>query len=70
MNRVKTAEAAQILGVSQEYVRIGMQKGILPIGTAVKMSSIWTYHISPLLLQNYCGGNVEKMLQEIRKEKE
>ena len=53
MERVKVADAAKLLGVSPQFVRIGMQRGLLPIGTAVKMSSVWTYHISPNLLEQY-----------------
>jgi len=53
--RVSVKEAAEILGVSQQFVRIGLQQGTLPIGTAVKMSSRWTYHISPKLLEEYAG---------------
>ena len=53
--RIKVKEAAEILGVSEQFVRIGMQRGLLPIGTAVKMSSKWTYHISPAMLRQYVG---------------
>ena len=53
--RISVKEAAEILGVSQQFVRIGLQQGTLPIGTAVKMSSRWTYHISAKLLQEYVG---------------
>ena len=67
-NRIKTTEAAQILGVSKEYVRLGMQKGILPIGTAIKMSSIWTYYISPKLLEEFSGVDVDKALTAMRGE--
>jgi len=52
---VKVADAAKILGKSEQFVRIGLQRNVLPIGTAVKMSSKWTYHISPKLLQEYVG---------------
>ena len=55
MERIKVKEAASILGVSEQYVRIGMQRGWLPIGSCVKMSSKWTYHISPYLLEQYTG---------------
>lgn len=53
--RISVKEAAEVLGVSPQFVRIGMQRGLLPIGTAVKMSSRWTYHISPKLLEEYVG---------------
>lgn len=55
MERVKVAEAAKLLGVSQQYVRVSMQRGTLPIGSCVKLSSVWTYHISPHLLEQYIG---------------
>ena len=46
-------DAAKRLGVSPQFVRIGMQRGRLPIGAAVKMSSRWSYYISPELLDRY-----------------
>lgn len=48
-------EAAKLLGKSEQFVRIGLQRGILPFGYAVKMSSKWTYHISEHKLQEYLG---------------
>ncbi len=52
---ISTAEAARILGKSEQFVRIGLQRGILPIGTAVKTSTQYSYHISPKLLREYVG---------------
>ena len=43
-----------------------LQQGKLPIGTAVQMSSIWTYHISEKLLADYSGKNIEKEIERIR----
>lgn len=56
---VKVSDAAKMLGKSEQFVRIGLQRGLLPIGTAVKMSSKWTYHISPKLLKEYVGGEID-----------
>lgn len=67
--RVKVSEAAEILGVSNEYIRLGIRQGILPIGTAVKMSSVWTYHISPKLLEEYSGVDVEATVNKMRGER-
>ena len=53
MKRVTVAEAANRLGVSQQFIRIGLQRRILPFGCAVKMSDRWTYHISKKLLDEY-----------------
>jgi len=52
---MSVVEAAKLLGKSPQFVRIGLQRQILPIGVAVQMSSIWTYHISPKLLEEYIG---------------
>ena len=59
-NNISVKEAADILGKSQQFVRIGLQLERLPIGTAVKTSSRWTYHISPKLLKEYAGQEVAK----------
>ena len=42
VGRILPTEAAVILNVSPQFIRIAMQQGKLPIGTAVQMSSIWT----------------------------
>ena len=65
--KIKVTEAAAVLRVSDQFVRIGLQRGILPIGTAIKMSSKWTYQISPKLLADYSGADVSKELEKIRK---
>ena len=68
--KILTSEAAEILHTSPQFVRVGMQQGRLPIGTAVKMSSIWTYNISPKLLADYSGADVESELSRIRGDKD
>ena len=54
-NRISVKKAADILGVNQQFIRVGLQTQRLPIGTAVKTSTQWTYHISPKLLKEYIG---------------
>lgn len=56
MKRVTVAEAARRLGVSQQFIRIGLQRKILPFGHAVKMSDRFTYHLSEKLLNEYIGN--------------
>lgn len=68
MKKILTTEAATIIGTSPQFVRIAMQQGKLNIGTAVKMSSRWTYNISPKLLHEYSGKDVETELKKIRGE--
>ena len=65
--KIKVTEAAALLHVSDQFVRIGMQRGILPIGTALKMSTKWTYQISEKLLAEYSGADVTAELEQIRK---
>lgn len=52
---IKISDAAKLMGKSAQFVRIGLQRNILPFGFAVQMSSKWTYHISPKLLNEYVG---------------
>lgn len=69
VGRILPTEAATILNVSPQFVRIAMQQGKLPIGTAVQMSSIWTYHISEKLLADYSGKDIKAELERIREKK-
>lgn len=64
--KITVVEAAKILHVSDQFVRIGMQRNVLPIGTALKMSSKWTYQISEKLLEQYSGADVAAELAQIR----
>lgn len=54
---ITVKETSEIMGMSQQFVRLGLQRGILPFGYAVKMSSKWTYHISKNKLFEYLGVN-------------
>ena len=70
IGKIKVTEAAAILHVSHQFVRIGLQRGVLPIGTAIKMSRKWTYQISPKKLADYSGADISKELARIRNVKE
>lgn len=52
---MKVKECAQLLNKSEQFVRIGLQRGILPFGVAIKMSSKWCYHISKAKVYEYLG---------------
>jgi len=54
---ISVKQAAEIMGKSQQFIRVGLQRGLLPIGIAIKMSSKWTYYISPKLFYEYVGEN-------------
>lgn len=48
-------EAALEMGKTPSFVRIGLQQGRLPFGTAVKLSTKWTYYINPVQFYRYIG---------------
>lgn len=54
-DKITVSKASEIMGKSQQFIRVGIRQGLLPFGTAVKMSSIWTYYISPKLFWKYVG---------------
>jgi len=55
---VPVSIAAELLDVSPNYIRAGLQYGRLPFGTAVQISNTkWTYQISPGLLKEYITGS-------------
>lgn len=57
---VSIKETAKLMNKSEMFVRIGLQRGLLPIGTAIKTSSKYSYHISPKLLGDYLGINLNE----------
>jgi hypothetical protein len=50
--------AAEIMGKSEMFVRIGLRRGLLPFGVAWKMpgSSSYSYYIYPNKFQEFVGG--------------
>lgn len=65
MKKITPSIAGIIMGCSAEYVRIGLQQGIIPIGEAVKMSSKWTYNISPAKLAERQGMTLEELEKKV-----
>jgi hypothetical protein len=55
-NKITIAEAAELMYVSQQFVRVGLQQGVFPFGYAVKISSgRYTYFISRQKFAEYTG---------------
>ncbi len=58
--------AASMMGKTPSFVYIGMQRGKLPIGTAVKKSegrgAKYSYYISPKLFMAYTGYTEEDII--------
>lgn len=56
MSEFSVVLTAKILGKTAQFVRLGLQQGTLPIGSAVKMpGGRWSYYVSPKLLMEYVG---------------
>ena len=66
MKKITPDQAALIMGCSAQFVRIGLQRGLLDIGDAVKMSSKWTYNISPARLAARQGMTLEELEKELK----
>lgn len=62
---VKIVDAAKEMGKSQQFVRIGLQRKTLPFGVAEKLSTKYTYYISPTQFYEYIGKAIpEKYIQK------
>lgn len=57
-NRMSVGETARLMNVSEQFIRVGLQQGKLPFGHAVKISSKWTYFISPVKFTEATGIHV------------
>ena len=55
MSKYTVNDVAERLGVSPQTVRLGLQRGELPFGTAIKTSSKYTYVIFPEKIKEYIG---------------
>ncbi len=61
--------AARLMNKGQQYIRISLQRGSLPIGNAEKMpgKEKYDYYISPKLLSDYTGISIENIIEEVNK---
>lgn len=58
--KLTVKDVARLMGKSEMFVRIGIQKGILPIGIALKTSSRYSYYINPSLVEQYLGTDIRE----------
>lgn len=53
---MKVTECAKLLNKSPQFVRIGLQRGILPFGVAIRINgSKYTYFINEYQVKKYLG---------------
>lgn len=58
-------ETAELLKKSQQFVRIGLQRGILPFGYAIQLNgNKYTYHISKNKVYEYLGIDGKEQLND------
>ncbi len=54
--KISVQDAACCMGKSSQFVRIGLQSGRLPFGSAVPTSDTrWSYYINPFRFREYVG---------------
>lgn len=53
MSKYTINDVAQRLGCSPQTVRLGLQRGELPFGTAIKTSSKYTYILYPEKIKEF-----------------
>lgn len=57
IKKITTADAARCLGKSKQFVRIGLQRGLLPFGNAVPgVGGSYNYYINPAKFREYVGA--------------
>ena len=66
IKKITPDQAAMVMGCSSQFIRIGLQRGLLNIGDAVKMSSKWTYNISPAKLAERQGISMDQLETAIK----
>ena len=55
-NRLSIQRAAELMGVSAQFLRVGIQEGKFPFGTAVKVTGRrYSYYISPARFTEFTG---------------
>lgn len=56
LKKITVRAAAQCLGKSDQFVRVGLQRGLLPFGNAVPGSGrSWNYYINPAKFREFVG---------------
>jgi len=55
--RISVDEAARRMGVTPQFLRLGLRAGKFPFGTAVQMpGGRWSYYISATRFERYLAG--------------
>ncbi len=61
LDNLPVKDAARLMGVCQQFVRVGLQRGILPFGYAIQISGKkYTYYISPEKFTEHTGIQIKE----------
>lgn len=55
-SKIKVNEAAAKMGVTPQFLRMGLRAGRFPFGTAVLMDKRWSYYINADRFRKYMEG--------------
>jgi len=55
-NKLTIKEAAAIMGVTPQFLRMGLRQQRFPFGVAVKMERRWAYYINAAKFYDYLKG--------------
>ena len=57
MSRISVEQAAAKMGVTPQFLRLGLRAGKFPFGTAVQMpGGRWSYYINAKRFEHYLAG--------------
>lgn len=57
MSRISVQQAAAKMGVTPQFLRLGLRAGKFPFGAAVQMpGGRWSYYINVTRLEHYLAG--------------
>jgi len=59
-NRLSIKEAATLMEVSEQFVRVGLQNNKFPFGYAIRNKTRWNYYISPVKFTEATGIQLEE----------
>ena len=71
MVKVSVATAARLMNKGQQFVRIALQRKLVPFGFAVKLgddNSKYDYYINPAQFCDYLGITEEELVESMKRQ--
>jgi len=56
--KITVAQAAAIMGVTPQFLRLALQHDKFPFGTAIKFTGRWSYYINTERFIKYMKGEI------------